>query len=182
MIVFAKRNLQVFLKDRTSVFFSLLSVFIIIGLYALFLGDVWVSSFQGMTGVRYLMDSWIMSGLLAVTSITTTMGAFGIMVDDKVKKIDKDIASSPLRRGSIAGGYVVSSFVIGVIMSAITLVLAEIYVLANGGALIDFGALCKAVALILLSTFTNTSLVFFLVSFFRSSNAFATGQHPLLGH
>jgi hypothetical protein len=26
-----------------------------------------------MTGARYLMDSWIMAGMLAVTSVTTTM-------------------------------------------------------------------------------------------------------------
>ena len=46
-----------------SVFFSLLAVFIIIGLYALFLGDVWVNSFTDMTGVRYLMNTWILAGL-----------------------------------------------------------------------------------------------------------------------
>lgn len=176
MIAFAKRNLLVFFKDRTAVFFSLLSVFIIIGLYALFLGDVWVQGFQGMSGVRYLMDSWIMAGLLAVASITTTMGAFGIMVDDKVRKIDKDIASSPIRRSSIAGGYVLGTYFIGVIMSIITLVLAEIYVLFNGGELMTLSTLCKVLGLALLSTFTNTSIVYFLVSYFRSSNAFSTAS------
>ena len=176
MIVFAKRNLLVFFRDKTSVFFSLLAVFIIIGLYALFLGDVWVNSFEGMSGVRYLMDSWIMAGLLAVTSITTTMGAFGIMVEDKVKKIDKDITSSPMKRSGIAGGYIISAFLIGVIMSLVALLLAEIYVVANGGELMSVITLCKVILLILLSTFTNTSIVLFLVSFFRSSNAFATAS------
>ncbi len=176
MTGFAKRNLLVFFKDRTAVFFSLLSIFIIIGLYALFLGDVWVNSFHGMSGVRYLMDSWIMAGLLAVSSITTTMGAFSIMVDDKVRKIDKDIASSPLKRSSITGGYVFSAFIIGVIMSFITLILAEIYVLLNGGELMTFSTLCKVAVLILLSAFTNTSVVYFLVSFFKSSSAFATAS------
>ena len=57
MIGFAKRNLLLFFRDKTSVFFSLLAVFIIIGLYALFLGDVWISSFSDMQGVRFLMDS-----------------------------------------------------------------------------------------------------------------------------
>ncbi len=176
MIGFAKRNLLVFFKDKTAVFFSLLAVFIIIGLYTLFLGDVWVSSFQGMSGVRYLMDSWIMSGILAVTSVTTTMGAFGIMVEDKVKKINKDIIASPLTRRGIAGGYILSSFLIGVMMSLVTLVLAEIYVIASGGALLGFAALLKVLALILISTFMNTSIVFFLVSFFKSTNAFATAS------
>lgn len=176
MTGFAKRNLKVFFKDKTSVFFSLLAVFIIIGLYALFLGDVWVSSFSEMTGVRYLMDSWIIAGLLAVTSITTTMGAFGTMVDDKMKKISKDFSSSPLRRGSIVGGYTISSFIIGVVMSLITLVLAEIYVVAGGGALLSLTSLLKVFGLILLSTFTNTSIVLFITSLFNSTNAFATAS------
>ncbi|MGI6151067.1 MAG: ABC transporter permease [Christensenellales bacterium] len=176
MIGFTKRNLLLFFKDKTSVFFSLLAVFIIIALYALFLGDVWVNSFKGMEGTRYLVDSWIMSGIVAVTSVTTTMGAFGTMVEDKAKKINKDITASPLTRRSIAGGYILSAYLIGVIMCLVTLVLAEIYIVANGGALLDFPTLLKVVGLILLSTFMNTSMVFFVVSFFKNTNAFATAS------
>ena len=92
MIGFAKRNIKLFFRDKSAVFFSLLAVFIIIGLYALFLGDVWTSSLSELgESAEVLMSSWIMAGLLAVTSVTTTMGAFGIMVDDRIKKIDKDV-------------------------------------------------------------------------------------------
>ncbi len=176
MINFTRRNLLVFFKDKSSVFFSLLSVFIIIGMYALFLGDVWTSSMSDLAGVRFLMDSWIVAGLLAVTSVTTTMGAFGIMVEDKSKKIIKDIQSAPLPRASIAGGYILSSFIIGVIMCLVTLVLSELYILSNGGSLMGGMALLKVFGLILLSTFSNTALVLFFVSFFKSNNAFATAS------
>ena len=173
---FAKRNLKVFFKDKTAVFFSLLAVLIIMGLYALFLGDVWVNSLGNLPGTRYLMDSWIVAGLLAVTSITTTMGAFGTMVEDKVKKISKDFSASPLSRSSIVGGYTISSFIIGVIMSLVTLVLAEVYVVAFGGELLSLASLAKVFGLILLSTFTNTSIVLFITSFFNSTNAFSTAS------
>jgi multidrug/hemolysin transport system permease protein len=176
MIGFATRNLKVFFRDKTSVFFSLLAVFIIIGLYAFFLGDVWTSSLDNMSGARYLMDSWIMAGLLAVTSVTTTMGAFGIMVEDKTKKITKDFVSSPLKRSSIAGGYIIGAFIVGVVMSLVTLVLAEIYIVAGGGELMQLKVLGQVLGLIVLSTFVNTSIVLFLVSFFTSSNAFATAS------
>lgn len=176
MIGFTIRNLKVFFKDKSSVFFSLLAVFIIIGLYALFLGDIWVSNFKGLSGARYLVDSWIMAGIVAVTSVTTTMGAFGTMVDDKVRKISKDITASPLPRRGIAGGYILSSYLIGVIMSLVTLVLAEIYVVANGGAWMDFPTLLKVLGLTLLCTLMNTSIVFFVTSFFKSLNAFATAS------
>lgn len=173
MINFTKRNLLVFFKDKASVFFSLLSVFIIIGMYALFLGDVWTSGMGDIPGARFLMDSWIVAGLLAVTSLTTTMGAFGIMVEDKSRKIIKDIRSSPMPRVSIAGGYVFGAFIIGVIMCVVALVLCEVYIVAGGGALIGWQTLLKVLGLILLSTFSNTALVLFVVSFFQSNNAFS---------
>jgi multidrug/hemolysin transport system permease protein len=173
MINFMKRNLLVFFKDKASVFFSLLSVFIIIGMYALFLGDVWTNAMGDLPGARYVMDSWIVAGLVAVTSVTTTMGAFGTMVEDQSKKIIKDIRSSPLPRVSIAGGYILSAFVIGVIMCVVALALCEVYIVAGGGALLGSMQLLKVFGLILLSTFSNTALVLFFVSFFRSNNAFS---------
>lgn len=176
MTGFMNRNLKVFFRDKTSVFFSLLAVFIIIGLYVLFLGDVWAHDLQDLPDARTLMDSWIMAGLLAVTSMTTTMGAFGIMVDDKAKKIIKDFHASPIKKSEIAGGYIASSFIIGVIMTLVALVLAELYILAYGGALLSAVQLLKLFGLILLSTLANTAMVFFIVSFFKSQNAFATAS------
>lgn len=174
MIAFAVRNLRIFFRDRAAVFFSLLAVFIIIGLYALFLSDVWTAELEGFTGVRYMMDSWIMAGLLAVTSVTTTMGAFGVMVEDRSKKIYKDFSVTPVRRGSLAGGYVISAVTIGIIMSVITLILAELYIVSGGGELLDAGAMLKTLGMIVFSTIVNTSMVLLIVSFFKSANAYAT--------
>jgi len=176
MINFGIRNLKVFFKDKSSVFFSLLAVFIIIGLYALFLGDVWTSSMSGTPGIRFLMDSWIMAGVLAVTSVTTTMGAYGIMVQDKEKKITKDFAASPIGYRNILGGYIIGAVVIGIIMSVITLILAELYIVVGGGELMGAVSLIKVLGLIVLCTLSSSSIVLFLVSFFKSNNAFATAS------
>jgi multidrug/hemolysin transport system permease protein len=179
MIAFAVRNLKIFFKDKGAVFFSLLAVFIVIGLYVLFLGDVWTSSFSDIPGMRFTMDSWIMAGSLSVASVTTTMGAFGALVDDKSSKRSKDFISSPLSRGSITGGYILGAIVIGIIMSLITLVLAEVYIVAYGGELLSAAAFLKVLGLIVLSTVAGTSMVLFLVSFFKSSNAFTSASTVL---
>ena len=173
-----KRNLKLFFRDRTSVFFSLLAIFIIIGLYVLFLGNMMVKNFKELLGdnARFTVDSWVMAGLLSVTSITTTMGAFGTMVEDKTKKISKDFSSAPLKRSQLAGGYIMSSFIIGVIMSIAALVVAEIYILAGGGKLITLVPLLKLFGVMMLSVFAGSSMVFFIVSFFKSNNAFATAS------
>ena len=143
MITFAKRNLKLFFRDRASVFFSLLAVFIIIGLYVLFLGDMVMMDLEGIPGARFLMDSWIMAGLMAVTSVTTTMGALGIVVEDRAKGIYKDFHTSPVKRTTLVGGYLISTLVVGVVMSLVALVLSELYIVVSGGEFLPWGICSK---------------------------------------
>lgn len=173
---FIKRNLLMFFRDKASVFFSLLAVFIIIALYALFLGDVWTSSLNTLPNADVIMKLWIMAGLTAVTSATTTMGAFGTMVEDKARGTYKDFSAAPISRMSISGGYVISSYIIGVIMTIVAFVLALIYLVVSGAPLPAAITFLKIFGLILLSTLTNTALIFLVVSFFKSINAYSTAS------
>jgi multidrug/hemolysin transport system permease protein len=63
ILALTKRHLKLFFRDKASVFFSLLSVIIIIALYVLFLGDMISGSMADTPGFRYVMDSWIMAGI-----------------------------------------------------------------------------------------------------------------------
>ena len=178
IISLVKRNLKMFFRDKTSVFFSLLSVFIIIGLYILFLGNLVSGGLKELLGdsARFTTDSWIMAGLLSVTSITTTMGAFGIMVEDNTKKIIKDFSSAPLKRSQLVGGYIASSFIIGMLMTIAALIVAEIYIFSGGGKFLELMQVIKLLGLMILSVFTSSAMVFFIVLFFKSTTAFATAS------
>ncbi len=176
MIRFMVRNLKLYFRDRNAVFFSLLGVFVIITLYLVFLGDVWAGNYPNLEGIRNVMDTWIMAGVLAVTSFTTTMGAVGTMVEDKSRKIRKDFVASPLPRSSMTGGYILSTIVIGIVMSLVTLVIAEGYILINGGSVISAVDFVRLFGLIVLATVSNSAIVVFIVSFFNSMNAFGTAS------
>ena len=57
------RNMKIFLRNKSEVFFSFLSVFIILGLYVLFLGDVQVRNIQSIVGqdfpeIEALVYAW----------------------------------------------------------------------------------------------------------------------------
>lgn len=171
------RNLRMFFRDRMAVFFSLLSALIIIGLYILFLGDMIVKGMAGMGGgVRFLIDSWIMAGLLAATSMTSTLGALGIMVDDKAKKIDKDFLASPLKRSTLAAGYMLASVIIGLVICLLVFILAEIYILVYGGHLLSLFAMLKTMGIVVLSVLASSSMMFLMVSFLKTTNAFGTAS------
>ncbi|MCL1795398.1 MAG: ABC transporter permease [Clostridia bacterium] len=172
MFNIAFRNLKVFFRDRAAVLYSLMAVFMIIGLYVLFIGNVVTADLE-MEGARFLTDSWIMAGMIAAGTFTTTLGALGRIIDDEDQKITKDFRSSPLRRSSVTGGYVFSALLVGMALSILTLVLAEGYILANGGTLLPLGRVLELLAVMLLSVLASGSMMFFAVSFIGSSHAFA---------
>ena len=57
MLAFANRNLKVFFRDKTAVFFSLLAVFIVLGLYV-------------TTSIMILIGSDVVFFLLAILIIS----------------------------------------------------------------------------------------------------------------
>jgi multidrug/hemolysin transport system permease protein len=174
-LLFAKRNIKNFFKDKTAVFFSLLSVIIIIGLYVLFLGELVVGGLP-FENARLISDSWIMAGVISVTSVTTAMGAFEAIVKDGESGSIKDFYASPINKSQITIGYVLSAIVVGVIMTLLSLVFAQVYILAYGGKFLSVIAYLKIFGVILLSVMANGFFVFFIVSFIKSNTAFATAS------
>ncbi|MGI6392167.1 MAG: ABC transporter permease [Candidatus Izemoplasmatales bacterium] len=175
-----KRNLKIFFRDRAAVFFSLLGVLIIIGLYVLFLGDMVSTGISQIPAIgdsgRFMMDSWIMSGVVASASITTCMGAFGIMIDDNANHIIRDFKVSPIKNWQMVLGYIISSILIGILMSLITFIFAEVYIVIYGGEIVSFFAMLKLLGFIILSVSSSSALVFFIVTLIKSQNAFGTAS------
>lgn len=167
------RNLKIFFRDKGAVIFSLLGVLIVVGLYILFLGDAYTDSLADFKDSDKFMNCWIMAGLLAITSVTTTMGAFGTMVQDKEKKIFKDFYCAPVSRSSITLSYIISSAVVGLIMTGIVLVIALVYLTVTESITLSAMLIVKLVGLSILTSLSNTAIVLFLVSFMTSEKAFS---------
>ena len=84
------RNIKIYFRDRTLLLLSLLSVFIVILLYAVFLQQTQLDAIKALVGStddsKAMVNEWMVAGLLSITAVTTTLGAFGIMVKDKESK------------------------------------------------------------------------------------------------
>ena len=75
----------------------------------------------------------MVGGMLASTSITTSLGAYSLMVSDKENKCIKDFNTSPISKKSIIAGYMATGFVISVIMTLIIFFVGEIIIIIRGG-------------------------------------------------
>ncbi len=173
-----KRNLRLYFRDKATVFFSMLGVFIIILLYLTFLGDMMVgyatAEFSEVPGinVRFMMDSWIMAGVISVATITTTLGSYGTIVSDNTSKVINDFRVSPIKRSTIVMAYIASSFIVGVIMSIVSLIFGEIYIVISGGELMSVLGLIKTLGVVMVSVMMSSSVIFLIITFIKSNNAF----------
>lgn len=172
------RNNKVFFRDKTLVFFSLLSIFIVIMLYALFLQKMQIEAIEQITtvtpAVELMVKEWLVAGLLSMIAVTTTLGAFSITVQDVETKMTADFLTAPISRSTIQLSYVVSAFVIGSLFSFIALIGCELYLVATGGQWLSIGMLLKVIGILLLSVSLASVLNLFLSQFIRTQKAFST--------
>lgn len=176
MIALMKRNVRLFFRDRMTVFFSLLSSFILIGLYFLFLEGTLSSEVGEYINPDVIMFNWLIAGILAISSISTTLTVFGIKVKDDEKDITKDFYSTPTSKGELAGGYIGAAFIVSLFISLTTLVLAELLMYFQYGSVIDLLTLTKVIALILLTVFSNSAMMYFIILFLNSSSAYSVAS------
>ena len=161
------RNIKLYFRDKANVFFSMLSVIMIIMLFALFLG-------QGNWGGTEIMNSWLMAGVLGVAAVTTSLGAFSVMVEDKVGKITKGFYASPIKRSHIAASYILSPFIVSLIMTVLTAIAFGLYNVANGVDLPSAAGMFRIAGLVMLSSLMATAMVCFIVSFIKTNSTFGT--------
>lgn len=174
MVDFAFRNLTLFFKDRMAVLLSFLAEFIVVVLYILFIRKNMIEGFSTVAKIDLMIDVWMISGILGITSVTTTMGAYGIMVDDKAKHIQRDFATSPIRGFALLGGYMGGAVVIGLFMTILLFLVSALYILHRYEVLLGAGQGITLLLIFMLIIVSNSSMVLFIVSFLKSSNALAS--------
>ena len=177
-ISLVQRNSKVFRRDKTQVFYSLLSVIIVIVLYAVFLQKMQVDAIEQMTKATpeliTMVNEWLVAGLLSMIAVTTTLAAYGIAVKDLESKAQADFLTTPISRATIQFSYVFNAFIIGCIFSFIALVGCEIFIVSTGGELLSIGDFVHVVGLLFLSVLLASVFNLFLVFFATTQNSFST--------
>jgi len=128
----------------------------------------------GEWGGDLIRDAWLMAGVLAVASLTTSLGAFTTVVEDRVFAITKGLYASPVKRSHITAGYIISPFIVSLLMTGVTAVGFSIFVVANGGQLPGFVGMLQLVGVMLVSGISATAIVCFIVSFIKATSTLGT--------
>lgn len=183
-----KRNILLYLRDRVSVFFSILSMLIVLALMVIFLGNMnaenVVDALAETGSLRdtaadeknaaYLIQMWTLAGILIVNAVTITLTVMGTMVQDEVKGRLASFYMEPVKRIKIALGYILSSWIVGIGMCILTLILGELYMAFCGHPLLCAADFLKLCGMIVLNTFVYASLSYFIALFIHSESAWSS--------
>lgn len=173
MLALIQRNVKLFFRDRMTVFFSLLSSLLLIGLYFLFLGGTLSQEVAEYMNPDILMFNWLIAGILAISSISTTLTTFGIKVKDDEKDISKDFYSTPTSKTELAGGYIGAAFVVSLLVSTFTLAVAAGIMYFRYGSLMSVMTLLKVLSITLVTIFSNSAMMFLVILSIHSSSAYS---------
>lgn len=175
------RNIKLYFRDRLAMIFSLMSIVIMLGLYICFLADVMLEGeLEALENGKHILNLWLLAGLLSIASMTTTFASYGIMVHDISNGIMKDFLASSVPRWKLYVSYIITSWLIGMMMSMLTLLIGEFYLFSSGGQLLNVYEMISVCGVMVISVGAGSSISFLLASFLSTSSAFANAS-TLLG-
>ena len=186
ILAMVKRNCLCYFRDKASVFFSLLGVLIVILLYLIFLKDMLVDSFMkeisdmiSRESVKEYVDAWVMAGILAIVSVTTSAGSLQTMISDRVSGRDRDTMMTSLSSAKISAANILSTFLVGQIMSLIAFAIAIGYLSVTGCGMTAVGII-ETLLLTIPASLSGAIIVYTLTCRMRSEGAFS-GFSTVLG-
>ena len=137
-----RRNIKLFFKDKGMFFSSLITPVILLVLYATFLKKVYDDSFRsalsaaGATVSDAVLNGCIggqlASSLLAVSCVTVAFCSNLLMIKDKTSGARHDLVITPVKPGTMALGYYLSTLVSTLIISFTATAVCLGYIAAVG--------------------------------------------------
>lgn len=184
LLTLTSRNLKQYLRDKWAVIFSLMSMFIVILLMFLFLGDAntdgitdLLSHFPGRDAdadaknAGLLVLAWTCAGIISINAVTVTMSCLSYMIKDRESGRLAAIYTAPLSRLTIAASYILSAWLASVIVCVLTLAVAEIYCVISGMAPFSVGSHLRLLGMIAANSFTYAALMYLVAAAVKSQGA-----------
>lgn len=186
-LALTRRNCSVFLKDRAAVAFSLLSMFIVLMLMAVFLGKLNIDAVTELLteygGVRNkeadaenaacLVRYWALAGIMEVNAVTVTLTVMGTMVGDTAENRLASFYCAPVKKEVIALSYVTSACLIGMFFCMVTFAAALFYIGVAGGSMLSASAVMEMLFYIFVNVCIFSVIMFLAASFVKSSSAWS---------
>ncbi|WP_424555560.1 ABC transporter permease [Streptococcus agalactiae] len=182
MFELISRNRKVYTRDRLAFFMSFLSVIILILVYQIFLGKIQLDAIKAAlrsntvsSDTIHMVNYWLIAGLTTIISMTSTLGAFGVMVSDKEKKLNEDFKVSPISNIKIELSYAIFAVLFGIVMTMFSCIFA-IGIFNGFNSLLEYSAMdyLTILGIVSLGTVLSAAMILPILALIHTSSAFTT--------
>jgi len=174
LVTLTKRHIKNYLRDKMSVFFSFLSIIILLVIYLLFLASLY-GNLEGFTEVENSIYTvgYIMGGVIVIGTITLSLGVIGSYVTDLESKKINGFLVSPIKRSRLIIRYYLSTVIITLFFMLLMFLLVFLYLGILVGYWYSLTVVLYSILTIIVFVFISSPLVVFLATLIKSNNAFA---------
>ena len=179
-----KRNVKLYFKDHSAVFFSLLSMLIVIMLMVFFLGNVANSSIldamkvlpgrdvaKDEESVKSIVYFWTIAGIITINAASVTHAFYSNMIKDRNDNKLNSILVMPINRSTITASFVFGAWFVSVIMGVITLAVTEVIGIIKGYEAFSFLTHLHILLIICVNSLVYSAILFFFGSIVKSESA-----------
>ncbi len=181
--VLTVRTMKLYLKNPLSILFSFVYMLLFIVLISLFLGDYMAKGMMDVyaevegldfTHIRWLVDTTSMAGVLMINCILVPLNVLTIMVQDSNDNRLDSFLVSAVARNKLVVGYWLAPFLVGIVMNILCLFLAEGFIVINGGEWLSIRSNMEMAGLMIVNTFSATSILFAAAMLTKSVSLYST--------
>jgi multidrug/hemolysin transport system permease protein len=167
--------MKLFFRDKVNVFFSFLSVLILIALYFLFIAKNFVLSLDEVPltvkGKYFFAYTHLISGVLVLNGISFATGTFSVIASDFANKKVDAFLLTPTRPVFIILSYYTAGLITVLLLNSIMYIASLIIVSAATGVAFGLGTLLLGFGAVCISAVVSASIMLLLVIIFNSSTA-----------
>ena len=181
-----KRDLLLYFRDRGAVFFSLLSMLIIIALMLFFLGDMHINGIVEMLSAlpahdtaddkknaEIFMLTWTFAGIIPINAAMVALSTLSSIIKDKETGKSRAIHTAPISHFTITISYITAACIASMLICMITLALSEGYLCNKGMEIFSFAEHIRLFGMILVNSFTYSAIMYLCAMFVKSGGAWS---------
>jgi len=187
-LTLTKRHLKMIFSNKIRMFYTLMVPIIILVIYIIFLRNMELTAVENelqkmaidvnnkelMYKISMVVDAWMLSGIVSISSVTISLQTNSLIVEDKENGINKDFVSSPINKNILIASYFIYNFLITIFLTFLVLITSFIFLAFYGEMYLNFTDIITMFGTVFLTCIPTTLLTVFICIFIKTEPILAS--------
>ncbi len=171
-----KRNLLIYFRDRSAVFFSILSSIITLCLYLFFINGSIIGSMSDEIGnidnLKVFLNVMVVCGVISLNTFSIPLSFMSLYVHDREGGKLKDFFVSPVKKEIVVFSYIICAIIATLLINLIVLAFLIGYLFINEVLYVTLSQGLMLFVFYMVSSLLFSAIAFFIANFVKSTNAY----------